>query len=332
MKALARFRPDNLVLALLLSATVATLLPVSGKAADYLSDFTMASVALLFFLHGASLQPRTVLQGFTHWRLHLTILACTFVMFPALSLAIGLLSPSVIDPTVYMGFIYLCILPSTIQSSIAFTSIAGGNVPGAVVAASASNMLGVLLTPLLATLFFKTQGGLNAGAIESIALQLLLPFVLGQLAQRLIGDWVRGHRALVRIVERGSILLVVYLAFSDAVTGGVWFRLGVIDLMAIFLISAALLAIVLKLTRYISRLLGFSHEDTITIMFCGSKKSMGSGLPMANIIFAGQALGLIVLPMIIFHQLQLIVCAALANRYAAARARQEQKPAAKMAA
>jgi len=332
MKALARFRPDNLVLALLLSATVATLLPVSGKAADYLSDFTMASVALLFFLHGASLQPRTVLQGFTHWRLHLTILACTFVMFPALSLAIGLLSPSVIDPTVYMGFIYLCILPSTIQSSIAFTSIAGGNVPGAVVAASASNMLGVLLTPLLATLFFKTQGGLNAGAIESIALQLLLPFVLGQLAQRLIGDWVRGHRALVRIVERGSILLVVYLAFSDAVTGGVWFRLGVIDLMAIFLISAALLAIVLKLTRYISRLLGFSHEDTITIMFCGSKKSMGSGLPMANIIFAGQALGLIVLPMIIFHQLQLIVCAALANRYAAARARQEQKPAAKVAA
>lgn len=324
MKALARFRPDNLVLALLLTATVATLLPVSGKSADYLADFTMASVALLFFLHGARLQPQTALQGFTHWRLHLTILACTFVMFPLLSLPIGLLSPSLIDPTIYMGFIYLCILPSTIQSSIAFTSIAGGNVPGAVVAASASNMIGVVLTPVLATLFFKTEGGVNAGAIESIAMQLLLPFVLGQLAQHWIGDWVRGHRKLVGLVERGSILCVVYLAFSDAITGGVWFRLGVTDLIAIFLISAILLALVLYLTRMISRMLGFSHEDEITIMFCGSKKSMGSGLPMANIIFAGQALGLIVLPMIIFHQLQLMVCAALANRYAAAATRAEE--------
>lgn len=319
MKALARFRPDNLVLALLLTAAVASLLPVYGTGAGALSVFTKASVALLFFLHGARLQPRTVMQGFTHWRLHLTILACSFVMFPLLSLPIGFLVPSVIDPTIYMGFIYLCILPSTIQSSIAFTSIAGGNVPAAVVAASASNMLGVVLTPVLATLLLQTEGGVNSGAVESIAMQLLLPFLLGQAVQHWVGGWVRGHRKLVGFVERGSILCVVYLAFSEAITDGVWFRLGVVDLLAIFVIVAVLLAVVLFLTRTIARMLGFSREDEITIMFCGSKKSMGSGLPMANIIFAGQALGLIVLPMIIFHQLQLMVCAMMANRYAAAR-------------
>ncbi|WP_274629370.1 bile acid:sodium symporter family protein [Arvimicrobium flavum] len=326
MKSLSRFRPDNLVLALLLTATIATLLPVHGKGADYLSDFTIGSVALLFFLHGARLMPQTVLQGFAHWRLHLTILACTFVMFPLLSIPIGLLSPSVIDPAIYMGFIYLCILPSTIQSSIAFTSIAGGNVAGAVVAASSSNMLGVVLTPVLATLFFKTEGGVNADAVESIAMQLLLPFVLGQLAQRWIGGWVRNNRKLVGLVERGSILCVVYLAFSDAITDGVWFRLSALDLLVIFLIVAVLLAVVLYATRTFSRLLGFSREDEITIVFCGSKKSMGSGLPMANIIFAGQALGLIVLPMIIFHQLQLMVCAGLAKRYAAAGATKTEQP------
>jgi len=321
MKSLLRFRPDILITALVAAAIIASFLPVRGQTADGLELVTQASVALLFFLHGARLLPQTVFAGFANWRLHVTILACSFVMFPLLAIPIGWLVPSVLSPEIYAGFIFLCILPSTIQSSIAFTSIAGGNVAAAVCAASASNMLGVVLTPLLAALLLQKEGGVDPHAIESIMLQLLAPFALGQLMQRWVGDWVRTHRKLLGFVERGSIVSVAYLAFSDAVVGGIWTQLEMRDLVGMVIIVAALLAAVLLLTRFIGSNLGFSREDQIAIMFCGSKKSMGSGLPMANIIFAGQALGLIVLPMMLYHQLQLIVCAIIAKRYSENRLR-----------
>jgi sodium/bile acid cotransporter 7 len=315
---LAKFRPDLFTLALVGAVLLATILPVEGRSADLFGTATDLAVALLFFLHGARLSRDTVLAGATHWRLHLTILATTFVLFPLLGIAISLGLSPVLTPALAAGVLYLCVLPSTVQSSIAFTALAGGNVPAAVCAATASNILGMVLTPALVGLLFTVKGvGLSWGVLGTIILLLLLPFLLGQILQPVVGDVIRRHRPILVLVDRGAILMVVYLAFSESVTSGLWSQFSVASILALLAVDAGLLAVVLAATTWASRRLGFSRADEIAIVFCGSKKSLASGIPMANVIFAGQSIGAIVLPLMLFHQIQLMVCAWLARRYAA---------------
>lgn len=314
-----RFLPDLFTTLLMVAVLIATVLPVHGIAADYFGIATDLAIALLFFLHGARLSRDVVIAGMLHWRLHLTILLMTFAIFPLLGLTAGLIPSDILAPPLYMGILFLCVLPSTVQSSIAFTSMAGGNVPAAVVAASASNLLGMFLTPLLIGLMLTTSGegaGFSPDALEKIMLQLLAPFVLGQILQPWIGDWIRARKKMLAPVDRGSILMVVYLAFSDAVIEGIWRTFSATDIGVVVLFDILLLAAVLAITTFGSRLLGFSREDEITIIFCGSKKSLASGVPMANAIFAGQSIGAIVLPLMLFHQIQLMVCAVIAQKYA----------------
>lgn len=318
---MTRFLPDNFTMLLVLAVIVASILPVHSEPAVWFGYATKIAIALLFFLHGARLSRDVVIAGFLHWRLHLVIMSVTFVIFPLLGLALGLLPESIIKPSIYAGLLFLCVLPSTVQSSIAFTSMAGGNVPAAVCAASASNILGMFITPFLVGILFSATGvggGFSISAVVNILVQLLLPFVLGQLLQPLIGNWVRSKKTLLTPVDRGSILMVVYLAFSDAVTEGLWKLFSLTDVAVILIADAILLGIVLALTIFGSRLLKFSREDQITITLCGSKKSLASGVPMAGAIFANQAtsVGAIVLPLMIFHQMQLMVCAVLAQRFA----------------
>ncbi|MET0743938.1 MAG: bile acid:sodium symporter family protein [Microvirga sp.] len=296
---------------------VASILPISGEPAEVFSVATDLMIALLFFLHGARLSRDVVIAGMVHWRLHLFVLATTFVVFPILGLLVVAL-PGLTTPVLGMGIVFLCVLPSTVQSSIAFTSIAEGNVPAAICAASASNILGMFLTPLLVGVLLHSRGGggFSVEALEGILLQLLAPFIAGQLVQPLLSRWLARHKPLTQIVDRGSILMVVYAAFSEAVIGGIWHKLSAGDLVVVVIIDAVLLAIVLAFTYYGSGWLGFRREDRITITFCGSKKSLASGAPMANVIFAGQDVGSIVLPLMIFHQIQLMICAILARRFA----------------
>ncbi|MBD8556268.1 bile acid:sodium symporter [Rhizobium sp. CFBP 8762] len=313
-----RFLPDTFTLMLLATIAVASFLPVSGEAAEIFGLATKIAIGLLFFLHGARLSREVVLAGLLHWRLHLVILAVTFAIFPLLGLATSLLVPSLLTPALYTGILFLCVLPSTVQSSIAFTSMAGGNVPAAICSASASNIFGMFLTPLLVGLVFSAggHGGFSLDALTSILLQLLAPFVIGQILQPWIGNFIRARKTLLMPVDRGSILMVVYLAFSEAVTQHIWQTLSAQDLIVVVAVDIVLLALVLMITYFGSRLMGFSREDQITITFCGSKKSLATGVPMANIIFAGQSVGAIVLPIMIFHQIQLMVCAVLAQRFA----------------
>lgn len=313
-----RFLPDTFTLMLLATIVVASFLPVSGEAAEIFGLATKIAIGLLFFLHGARLSREVVLAGLLHWRLHLVILAVTFAIFPLLGLATNVLVPSLLTPALYTGILFLCVLPSTVQSSIAFTSMAGGNVPAAICSASASNIFGMFLTPLLVGLVFSAggHGGFSLDALTSILLQLLAPFVIGQILQPWIGNFIRARKTLLMPVDRGSILMVVYLAFSEAVTQHIWQTLSAQDLIVVVAVDIVLLALVLMITYFGSRLMGFSREDQITITFCGSKKSLATGVPMANIIFAGQSVGAIVLPIMIFHQIQLMVCAVLAQRFA----------------
>lgn len=312
-----RFLPDRFTCALLVTVLLASVLPCRGAVAHAFGAFTDVAIALLFFLHGAKLSRVAVVAGATHWRLHLTVLASTFVLFPLMGLLLRPVLSPLVTPDLYLGVLFLCALPSTVQSSIAFTSMARGNVPAAVCAASASSLLGIFITPLLAGVLMESHGnGLSWDAVGEIVLQLLVPFLAGQATQRWIGGWVRRHRVLVGAVDRGSILLVVYTAFSASVLQGLWKQTPLPVLAGLLLICVLLLALVLVSTRYGSRALGFDRQDEITIVFCGSKKSLASGIPMAKVLFASHPLGMIVLPIMLFHPIQLMVCAVLARRYA----------------
>ena len=205
-------------------------------------------IALMFFLQGARLAPQAALAGARHWRLHAVVLASTFLLFPALGLTARAVAPGLLTPPLWAGLLMLCVLPSTVQSSIAFTSIARGNVAAALCAATASNLLGILLTPLLAGLLLSAHGGFSARGVGDIVVQLLLPFAAGQLARPWIGEWVGRHRRLASLVDRGSILLVVYVAFSEGVTHGIWHQLDARQFATLLLLDAALLAAVLLAT------------------------------------------------------------------------------------
>ncbi|KRG87567.1 bile acid:sodium symporter [Stenotrophomonas daejeonensis] len=314
----SRLRPDNFTLALLGTVLLATLLPMTGTAARGLDRFTDLAIAALFFLHGARLPREAVIAGLLHWRLHLLILACTFVLFPLLGLAFKPLDGRVLTPELYLGVLFLCALPSTVQSSIAFTSMAGGNVPAAVCAASLSSILGVFLTPLLMGVLAGAQGGMAdpLHAVGAIMLQLLVPFVAGHLLRPWLARWVERQRALLRHTDQGTVLLVVYGAFGESVSEGLWHDTPLGSLLAVALVSAVLLAIAMPGITWLARRLGFGREDEIPIVFCGSKKSLATGVPIAKVLFAGGSLGAIVLPVMVYHQLQLVVCAMVARRYA----------------
>lgn len=317
----SRLGIDPYITAILGTVVLATLLPAHGAGVAYANGVTAAAIALMFFLQGARVAPTTALAGARHWRLHVVILTSTFVLFPVLGLTAHAVVPQLLTPPLWFGVLLLCMLPSTVQSSIAFTSIANANVSAALCAATASNLVGMVLTPLLAALVLGRSGGFSAHSLLDIGLELLLPFALGQLIRPWLGDWASRNRTLLALVDRGSILLVVYTAFSEGVTHGIWREVDALQMAKLLLLDASLLAAVLLLTAGLARLLRFDRADAIAIIFCGSKKSLASGLPMAGILFAGQSLGLIVLPLLLFHQLQLMACAALARRFAITRMR-----------
>jgi sodium/bile acid cotransporter 7 len=323
-----RLALDAYTVALMGMVLLASLLPASGGAAVALGHVTTIAISILFFLHGAKLSREAIVAGVTHWRLHLLVLAATFVMFPLMGVVMKPLALALLTPDLYLGILFLCVLPSTVQSSIALTAMARGNVAAAVCSASASNFIGIFLTPLLAGALIArgtADDGQGLSQVLKIVEQLLLPFIAGQLLRPWIGAFLERHRPLLRYVDQGSILLVVYTAFSESVTEGLWQHVSGWTLGALIGLSCLMLAVALGVATWTSRRLGFSKEDEITIVFCGSKKSLASGVPMAKVLFAPSALGMIILPVMIFHQIQLMVCAVLAQRWAR-RPAEEQAP------
>ena len=314
-----RFLPDNFTLALIATVVLASLLPAQGATAQFFEGLTKAAIALLFFLHGARLSRAAVVAGLGHWRLHLLVLACTFALFPLLGLALKPLFSAALTPDLVVGMLFLCTLPATVQSAIAFTAMARGNVSAAVCSASASSLIGVFTTPLLVGWLVVPGGVSGSGELEAVGrimLQLLAPFAAGQLLQPWVGGFVKKHAAGLKFVDQGSILLVVYTAFSAAVIEGLWKQVPLPILLALVAACCVLLALALAMTTWGSRLFGFAKEDEVTIVFCGSKKSLASGVPMAKVLFAAHTVGVMLLPLMIFHQIQLMVCAVLAQRYA----------------
>lgn len=309
-------KADLFLISMIATVVLATVLPATGAAVPVAKGASTTAIALLFFLNGVRLSTADALRGLRHWRLHTTVVVVSFLIFPLLGVAFQVFVPWLLSPALYVGVLFLSTLPSTVQSSIAFTSIAGGNVSAAVCAASLSNILGVFVSPFLVALLLSKNAVVSPENLLTLCAQIILPFVAGQLLRRWLVGWVTRHPVSMRIVDRGSILLVVYSAFSESVVSGIWRELSVLSVAAVLLADAVLLAIVLCLTWFGSGLLRFDRADRIAIMFCGSKKSLTTGVPIAAVQFPGPALGLTIFPLILFHQLQIFVCAVLARRFA----------------
>ena len=298
---------------------LASVQPAAGGVARFFEGLTVAAVGLLFFLHGAKLSRQAIVAGLSHWRLHLVVVASTFVLFPLLGWALRPVLQPLVTPDLYLGVLFLCALPATVQSAIAFTAMARGNMPAAICSASASTLLGIVITPLLTGLLLSRTAAAQHDALDSIGrimLQLFVPFIAGHLLRPWIGGLTQRHAPVLKFVDQGAILLVVYTAFSAAVVEGLWRQMPLPALAGLLVVCAVILALALCFTTWLSRRLGFSKEDEVTIVFCGSKKSLASGVPMAKVLFAAHAVGAMVLPLMVFHQMQLMVCAVLAQRYA----------------
>lgn len=310
-------KPDPLIVLIILAVILAVIAPARGDFAETFGQLTNVAIAFLFFLYGARLSTQEALNGLKHWRLHLTILAFTFVVYPLIGIALRPLT-AFISHDMYLGILFLTLVPSTVQSSVAFTSIAKGNVAGAIVSASTSNLVGVFITPSLVMLLMGTGGGvhIDTSVFREIALLLLAPFILGQLTRRWVGKFAQSKAT--KVVDRGSIAMVVYSAFSKGVVDGIWSSISIWELAFLVAFAAIFVAFMLWLTKKVSEKLGFKRADTVAIEFCGSKKSLATGLPMASVIFAsgGTSLGPLILPLMIYHQVQLMMCSWLASRYA----------------
>jgi sodium/bile acid cotransporter 7 len=314
---ISRLLPDRFILWLLGSVALGLAIPASGLFLRAVDAFTLFAIFALFFLHGVRLPREALIGGVRDWRLHLAILAITFALFPIAGLVLSSLFPELLAPELWTGLLFLCALPSTVQSAIAYTSIARGNVAGAVAAAAFSNLIGVFMTPLLVTVMLGAESAaINLEGVARIFALLFLPFLVGHALRNRLLTRVNAHPKLVQLVDKGTILLAVYGAFSAATVAGIWNRLGGNDLFILSLVLSSLLAFIIAAAWLIGRLGRFSEESRAAILFCGSVKSLASGAPMARILFPGAAGAVIILPIMIFHTLQLILCAWIAAQLA----------------
>jgi len=329
---IVRLAKDWFLLGMVGAVLVASVLPDLGRSGGWLHVDRVADwgIFAIFFLHGVGLSTEKLRQGLARWPVHLIVQSFTFIVFPLLWVLLDIGVGRFLPRDLMLGFLYLCALPSTVSSSVAMTALARGNVPASIFNATLSILIGVFMTPLLVSLLLGYSGGsISLGAtMLNIATLLLLPFGLGQALRPIVGGWFARWKPYTNVVDRGVILLLVFSAFSDSVAGGLWTSHG-FGLLGLTLVGAAgILALVLWLTRMAARRCGFTTEDEITTVFCGSKKTLASGVPMAKVLFGTHpALGVIVLPLMFYHQLQLFVCSVLAQRYAQ-RPAEAQRPAA----
>lgn len=312
---LKRLIPDSFILVLLAVIAAASILPVRGSGLILFSHISNAAIFLLFFFHGLRLSPHAVWNGLRNWRLQAGVLTFVFIVMPLAGLLLSGVVPALLPPGLWLGILFLCALPSTVQAAISSASMAGGNVAASVVAAALSNLAGVILTPLVVAALAQAAGGtIGLSAITKTATLLLLPFALGQIARTWLAVWAERHRVWIGRMDRTTIVLAVYTAFSAAVADNLWGRLDAATFVRLLLAVTLLLAFAMAGAWGAGRFLGLGREDRISFLFSGSHKTLATGAPMARILFPGPEAGLIIIPLMLYHQLQLIVSAWIAVR------------------
>lgn len=310
---------DPFILSILLILVLGILFPVPGRWIDALTTIGTVAVMILFLVYGMRLRTSEVWEGLKNLRLQGSVFAATFLVFPLIGILFYPVATPILGEHFATGLLYLTLLPSTVQSSVSFTSIAGGNVAGAVCSATISNVLGMAVTPLLVMIIMGATTGVGWQSIIDVLVKLLIPFIIGQLLQPQMGDWVRRSRWLTKAVDRGTILIVVAAGVAGATARGLWKEVTWTDAVGLVIASGAILAIMMVGTWHTAKLLSLTRPDAIALLMCGSKKSLATGLPMAAIIFPPHIVAAVTVPVIVFHQLQLMVAAVLARRLSVGR-------------
>jgi len=312
---------DYFLVGLVLMVALALIWPTPGMSGGplHFEYVTTYGVSVVFFLYGLMLSPERMKAGVLHWRLHICVQFATFVLFPVLLLAARVLMPNMFSDDLWLGFFYVAALPSTVSSSVAMTNIARGNVPAAVFNASLSSLLGVFITPLLMSWYMKSNGidMPLLPVIFKVVMLVLVPILLGQIARRWLGGWAHRNAFWVKLADRSTILAIVYNSFCDSVAAGVWSANDLEVVLEIAVASVALFVLVYLIMNAVCAVMGFSVRDRIACQFCGSKKSLATGVPLAPVMFGhSAAIGLIVAPIMVFHFLQLVIVSVLAARFA----------------
>ncbi|TXR51948.1 bile acid:sodium symporter family protein [Reinekea thalattae] len=321
MNVLNKIKKEWFIVGMIIAIALATVTPTIGRSDGilHLDTVTKLGVVLVFFLHGLGLSPKSIKAGISNWRLHLYVQSATFIAYPLLWLLFGNVFMNYMPAALAFGFCYLFVLPSTISSSVTMTSVGKGNVPAAIFNASLSSILGVFITPLFIQFFMGYEGvqlDLMASVI-SIAKLLLIPMIAGQLLRPVLLDWTTKHKSIVGKLDKYVIILIVYNAFCDSVINGVWSQFSIALLALSFVICVVVLLIMVHGIQWGARRCGFALPDEVAAVFCGTKKTLAAGVPMAKVIFgADPTLGMILLPIMLYHPTQIFYCAILANRYA----------------
>lgn len=294
---------------------LASLLPVRESAREASQFVSNAAVFLLFLLYGLRLSRRDVMAGLGNHRLLVPLLLWVFGAMALAGWGLWQAGGAFLPPLLALGFLYLGVLPSTVQSATAYSSLAGGNVASSVVAAALINILGVFVSaPLFTLLAGGAAAPIHGGALVKVVTMLLLPFIAGQVLQRWLGGWMTAHRQLVAVMDRTSIGIAVYVAFSGAVAGGIWSRVGPGDWAGLLTGCLILLVIGYGGAWLLGRAVKLPRDDRISMLFGGAQKSVAMGAPLATVLFAPSVAGLILLPLLVYHLAQMVVAAPIAAR------------------
>ncbi len=318
---LRKINLDGFLVSLILVVVAAIIWPEPGATGSplHIEWISTYGISIVFFLYGLTLAPERMRAGFAKWHVHIVVQLGTFVLFPIVVLGLEFFTAPYVPAEVSLGFFYLAALPGTVSSAVAMTSLARGNVPVSIFNATVSSFLGVFLTPLLMAWYMKATGqSLPLGTvILKIVLLVLVPIGLGQIAHHWLQHWAARNSAWLKLIDRAVIIAIVYNSFCDSIIAGIWSDNDVLLLVEMVVASIALFYLIYGLMKLVCRFFGFDREDTIACLFCSSKKSLATGVPLANVMFgATPALGLIIAPLMIFHFFQLVIVSFIANRYA----------------
>lgn len=318
----ARAGLNGFFLLIMVMVGLAWLIPEAGSANSPipLKEVGNVGVAIIFFFYGLKLDPAKLRTGIGHWKMHLLIQATTFLFFPIVILLLRSMIYAVEYDLLWIGAFYMAALPSTVSSSVVMVSIAGGNIPGAIFNASISSLIGIFLTPLWMNLFLSnstTSASDLSGVILHLCLQVLFPVVAGMLLHQRIGFITTRFKNQLRYFDQAVILLIVFRAFCDSFLNHMFDGYSIMELVILSAFMLLLFLVMLVLMQILSKRMGFSREDRITVIFCGSKKSLVQGAVMGQVLFPeAAAFGIVLLPLMLYHSLQLLAGSILAQQMA----------------
>ncbi|SIS70099.1 solute carrier family 10 (sodium/bile acid cotransporter), member 7 [Zobellia uliginosa] len=317
-----KLKIDRFVLSVMVVIALAYLFPQWGipESKIPIDSISAIGISLIFFFYGLKLSPSKLKDGLKNWRLHLLVQSSTFLIFPLLVLLFYPLIQNEGQEIIWLAFFFLAALPSTVSSSVVMVSIAKGNIPAAIFNASISGIIGVILTPLWMGLFVKNaQTEFDFAEIYlQLIVQIILPVLLGVGLQRFWGAYAQKYGKQLTLFDKSIILLIIYKSFARSFDENIFNAISFLDLLLLFVAVLALFGFLYVLTGFLAKKLKFNTEDRITAQFCGTKKSLVHGTVFAKIIFGNAAtIGIILLPLMLFHALQLLIISVLASKMGA---------------